>query len=635
MSSRENSDNEPEIDKNWDNRVRYGRRDSKKEIKEFRKELKDKEIKKNKKNKNNKISKEEKEEKEKNRHKKKKDKNIREFMEQFPKSDKGLYNLIYNCMNEEEEKGGKILKNEFYKKEMQEKKRLHEEKKKRKIKSKEKYNDINKNEVKEDKKEENNKKEIRNENIGKEIINNKALNNTPNKIINKTLNNTPNKILNKIPNNTPNKILSITPNKTPNKALNVTPNKTPNISLNISPNISPNKTSYTTLNKTPNRTPTKIKKLKLEEYNLNEPENILSNILQNQIDRNKRIFNRDEDIILKKKEELKKVKIEEEDEKEKENRNYINLINSQIIELPKIVDKPLLQNKRGRGRPHTNFTSTINDYFDYTVRTNLSFNEQMLPLNIRNFNTNDERLIQKKKYDPYLSKAKKLNEKKKKNNLIVEYLNNKYLKNKYNNNNNGSQEENLLDILIKEYGYNNIIYTITGNNEGKIGENKMKKIRNGLNNLLAYETNTKKIIENLINMKKNNKIDENNIKANKNYNMKYRNKNVMVSFHYHLNEDGFIYKFEVEKIINEEYIIFKCCDNHCEAKGILYPKKKLFKIYKNHSLSALLHNYIKNGYDKFQKKMELRNWCHLQLKNNIDLKKYYIDWHKTKYVYIP
>lgn len=555
-------------------------------------------------------------------------------MEQFPKSDKGLYDLIYNCMNEEEEKGGKILKNEFYKKEMQEKKRLHEEKKKRKMKSKEKNNEINnKNEVKEDKKEENNKKEINNENIGREIIN-KSLNNTPNKIINRTPNNTPNKIVNITPNKTPNRTLNLTPNRSLNLTPNKTQNKNPNIYLNISPNISPNKIPNPILNKTPNRTPTKIKKLKLEEYNLNEPQNILSNIIQNQIDRNKRMFYKDEDIILKKKEEFKKVKIEEEDEKEKENRNYINLINSQIIELPKINDKPLLQNKRGRGRPHTNFTSTINDYFDYTVRTNLSFNEQMLPLNIKNFNTNDERLIQKKKYDPYLQKAKKINEKKKKNNLIVEYLNNKYLKNTYNNIYNESQEENLLDILIKEYGYNNIIYTITGNSEGKIGENKMKKIRNGLNNLLAYETNTKKIIENLIKMKKNNKIEE-NIKSSKNNNMKYRNKNVKVSFHYHLNEDGFIYKFDVEKIINEEYIIFKCCDNHCEGKGILYPNKKLFKMYKNHSLSALLHIYIKNGYDKFQKKMELRNWSDLQLKNNIDIKKYYIDWHKTKYVYIP
>ena len=505
-------------------------------------------------------------------------------------------------MNEEEEKGGKILKNEFYKKEMQEKKRLHEEKRKRKLKSKEKYNEINKNEVKEDKKEDN----IKNENNGKEIYN-KTINNIPNKIINKT------------------------PNSTPNKILNIIPNKTPNISPNISQNMTPNKTPNITPTKTPNRTPSKIKKIKLEEYDLNESENILSNILQNQIDKNKR--NIDEDIIVKKKEELKKVKIEEEDEKEKENRNYINLINSQKIELPKINEKPLLQNKRGRGRPHTNFTSTINDYFDYTVRTNLALNEQMLPLNIRNINTNDERLIQKKKYDPYLQKAKKLIEKKKKNNLIVEYLNKKYLKNKYSNNNNESHDENLLDILIKEYGYNNIIYTITGNNEGKIGENKMKKIRNGLNNLLSYETNTKKIIESLINMKKNNKIDENNIKSSKNNNVK--NKKAMVSFHYHLNEDGFIYKFEVEKIINEEYIIFKCCDKNCEGKGILYPKKKIFKIYKTHSLSALFHNYIKKGYDKFQNKMELRNWCDLQLKHNNDIKKYYIDWHKTKYVYIP
>ena len=550
-------------------------------------------------------------------------------MEQFPKSDKGLYNLIYNCMNEEEEKGGKILKNEFYKKEMQEKKRLHEEKKKRKLKSKEKNQEINKNEVKENKKEENNKNEIRNEYIGKEIIN-QSLNNT----INNNLNNTPNKIINKTPNNTPNKIPKITKNIIqniiPNISPNISPNITPNKMPNKTPNGTPNKLYNMNQNKTPYRTPTKLRKIKFEEYNLNEPQDILSNIIKNQIDRNKKMFINDEDIIVKKKEEIKKMKIEEEDEKEKENRNYINLINSQKIELPKIDEKQLLQNKRGRGRPHTNFTSTINDYFDYTVRSNIYFNENIPPFNM---NTNDERLIQKKKYDPFFQKAKKLPEKKKKNNLIVEYLNNKYSKN--NNNNKESKDENLLDILIKEYGYKNIIYTITGNSEGKIGENKMKKIRNGLNNLLSYETNTKKIIENLINMKKNNKIDE-NIKSNRSNNMKYKNhKNVMISFHYHLNEDGFIYKFDVEKIINEEYIIFKCCENNCEGKGILYPQRKLFKIYKDHSLSALLHNYIKNGYDKFQKKMELRNWCDLQLKNNNDIKKYFIDWHKTKFVYIP
>ena len=48
-----------------------------------------------------------------------------------------------------------------------------------------------------------------------------------------------------------------------------------------------------------------------------------------------------------------------------------------------------------------------------------------------------------------------------------------------------------------------------------------------------------------------------------------------------------------------------------------------------HSLFGLQHDYLLMGYDKYQYKMEYKRWKEIQLKDNQDEKKSYIDWHKA------
>ena len=160
----------------------------------------------------------------------------------------------------------------------------------------------------------------------------------------------------------------------------------------------------------------------------------------------------------------------------------------------------------------------------------------------------------------------------------------------------------------------------------------MKKIRAGLNNLLGYERNIKRIIETIIYMKRFNLIDETcYAKGNRNsYKIKYKNNVNITSFHYHLNKDGYIYKFEVDRILKDGNILFKCCDKECEGRAILNTRQKFFRNTEKHSLCGLQHDYMKYGYDKYQIKMESRNWCDIQLKRPNDFKKGYIEWHKSK-----
>jgi len=485
-------------------------------------------------------------------------------MKNFDNSDKGLYNLIQNCVNEEEKTGMKIIKNEFYKKE----KRDKEEKKKEKAKKKDQANRFE-----EDKSE--------------SVIESKG-------------------------------------------------------------------SSTVKVRKSRKR------KVSEDNFTLNETQNILSNILQQQIDKDKkqlekrnnsssankdRNINLNEDPIkLKSKEEddydlmnkeiVVNIDSEKEEEKKEEekkgtgNINYVNLINESKVETEKDKDTGHQQkNKKTRGRPHKNFTSTIDDYFDKTVKNNLkNRNENEL--------LNSEKLLQKKRNAPRNQNRPTKYKKKKLSKELMGYFNDN-LKNF--DNIHKSNETNLLEILFKEYGYNNIIFTITGNNENKIGENKMKKIRAGLNSLLGYEKNTKKIIETIVNMKKFNLIDDScYAKGNRsNFRNKNRNNVSITSYHYHLDKDGYIYKFEVEKILKDGNVVFKCCDKKCEGKSILYTKQKSFKTVERHNLTGLEHNYIQNGYDKFQLKMELRNWNDIQLKKYPEPRNCYIEWHRTKYTYVP
>ena len=657
MSSRGNSDIEPEIDKNFDNRVSYGRKDPRQEIKEFRKEQELKEA--ESKTKNN-----EEEEKKKRHsfsysnkhkskhHKDKKKESVNEFMEQFQNSYKELYNLIKNCINEEEEKGGKVLKNEFYRKEKEDKRKLHEEKKKiKKLKelnetnekneeNKNEMNDVNNNDGnKIDENQE--KKEIRNESNDIKIkkINKKRKKSEDNFLLNQTQNILSNILQIQIDKDKKQLESSSMNNNMSMNNIYEDKNKSLNNSFLLG-NIKENET----INEIEKENEINNKEIQMEiekekkDENNNEKENKENENKENEninMNENDNI-NLIENIIMSANEndnEKEKEKIKDK-EKEKENINYVNMINEGKVETEKVKERGHAQSKRGRGRPPKNFTPTINSYFDNTVKNNLNIQNQILPINnAKEVNTNSEKLLQKKRYAPKTQQNDKTKQKKKKKNKdLKDYIN----ESNNRNSSNKTNETNLLEILFKEYGYNNIIYTITGNNENRIGENKMKKIRSGLNNLLGYEKNTKKIIETIVNMKKYNLIDENSLMKGARNTYKNKNKNniSLTSYHYHLCKDEFIYKYEVEKILKDGNILFKCCDKNCQSKAILYYKLKTFKIIDRHNLSALQHDYIQKGYDKYQTKMELRNWNDLQLKK-LDERKSYIEWHKTKYIYLP
>ena len=191
-----------------------------------------------------------------------------------------------------------------------------------------------------------------------------------------------------------------------------------------------------------------------------------------------------------------------------------------------------------------------------------------------------------------------------------------------------NNDMNLLEILFKEYGYNNIVYVLTDSPEIKLGETKIKKIKSGLSTLLGYENNISKVIETIINMRKSNLIDESWIKGKYNYRTRNKNNLYIASYHYQLNNDGFIYKFKHSKILHDGSIRFKCCDPKCNGRGVLYPRIKKFKTFSRHTLAPMDHEYMKDGYDKFQFKMEMKNWKEMSLKDNPDDKKTYIDWHK-------
>ena len=193
---------------------------------------------------------------------------------------------------------------------------------------------------------------------------------------------------------------------------------------------------------------------------------------------------------------------------------------------------------------------------------------------------------------------------------------------------NENNDMNLLEILFKEYGYNNIVYVLTDSPEIKLGETKIKKIKSGLSTLLGYENNIAKVIETIINMRKSNLIDESWIKGKYNYRTRNKNNLYIASYHYQLSNDGFIYKFKNSKIMHDGSIRFKCCDPNCNGRGVLYPRIKVFKTFAKHTLAPMEHEYMKDGYDKFQFKMESKKWKEMSLKDNPDDKKSYIDWHK-------
>ena len=227
-------------------------------------------------------------------------------------------------------------------------------------------------------------------------------------------------------------------------------------------------------------------------------------------------------------------------------------------------------------------------------------------------------LLQKKRYNA-------LSPLKRRRRYFFDYLGRSYYSSKDSENN----DMNFLEILFKEYGYNNIIYILTDSPEIKLGENKIRKIKNSISDLLGYEKNLPKIVETVINMRKSHLVDESWIKGKYNYRTRNRNNINLNTYHYRLHSDGYIYKFKVDKFLRDGSIKFRCCEDKCHARGVLYPRIRKFKIIEKHNIAALQHEYMKLGYDKFQFKMEYKNWKEIQLKDNRDENKSYIDWHKA------
>ena len=358
-------------------------------------------------------------------------------------------------------------------------------------------------------------------------------------------------------------------------------------------------------------------------YNYSRAENILSGILKTEANKNTK---------------KPKMHVSFENDGEKENKNYMNLLNDRNGNSNSFLNTNINSNsndssnantnqnqesdlslkKKGRGRNNIDYSSEINDYFNNVVKNNLENpNHKIIPTTINRLN-----LLQKKRNPPkFKDIVKEIKEKRK--------IKNKDPNNK-SNENEKTNEKNLLQMIFKEYGYQNMIYAIAGDCDNKLGKNKEKKIRTGLNDLLDYDKHQSKIIKSIIDMKKYDLFDESCYKGSKN-NHKVKRSSLVESYHYQKGKDGYIYKFEMEYDFKNGQMMYKCCDRGCEGKGILNINRMTFKMKENHSLTGLEHNYIMKGYDKFQTKMDLRNWSDIQLKNNIEEKKYFIEWHKSNF----
>jgi len=305
------------------------------------------------------------------------------------------------------------------------------------------------------------------------------------------------------------------------------------------------------------------------------------------------------------------------------NLNPNNTNNAMNIPIIPRQDKPLV--KRKRGRPPKNLNNAVNTLINSEAKTNPPNTENTnnnVPANPTPNNPNNDTMLSQKKERTPRKYTKRIRGK----NFSYLYRNNYHSDPLLDDNENNDM--NLLEILFKEYGYNNIVYVLTDSPEIKLGETKIKKIKNGLNTFLGCENNTSRVIETIVKMRKSHLIDDSWIKGKYNYRTRNKNNLYISSYHYQMDNDGFVYKFKHQKILRDGSIRFLCCDPKCNGRGLLFPRIKKFKLYARHSLGPLQHDYIQNGYDKFQYKMEMKGWKEMSLKDNPDDKKSYIDWHR-------
>jgi len=78
---------------------------------------------------------------------------------------------------------------------------------------------------------------------------------------------------------------------------------------------------------------------------------------------------------------------------------------------------------------------------------------------------------------------------------------------------------------------------------------------------------------------------------------KKEKKNMSIGSHYHKDDDGLVYKYQVCKLDGQGNAIFKCYDDRCNGEGIYDLDTRIFKISKKHSFKHGEHDYITN-YDK-------------------------------------
>ena len=106
----------------------------------------------------------------------------------------------------------------------------------------------------------------------------------------------------------------------------------------------------------------------------------------------------------------------------------------------------------------------------------------------------------------------------------------------------------------------------------------------------------KKIIKSVISEKK--KEEKSPVKA-KNEEGKKEKKNMSIGSHYHKDEDGLIYKYQVFKLDGQGNAIFKCYDDKCSSEGMYDLDSRKFSVTVKHSLKHNEHDYIIH-YDKIE-----------------------------------
>ena len=128
--------------------------------------------------------------------------------------------------------------------------------------------------------------------------------------------------------------------------------------------------------------------------------------------------------------------------KEFNERDYTRIIDSTNLESDDFVRQKRQYTRRKRGRPFNNDLGSF----------------------IHNINNNNSaKLIQRKRYTPHKERDKTPRKRRRRNFFD-------YLSKNYGSKESESNDMNLLEILFKEYGYNNIVYILTGSPDIKLGK---------------------------------------------------------------------------------------------------------------------------------------------------------------------